>query len=675
MNAFSSVLANGDHGLGTLVSSVDNYLLENGSDVQARISAFLDEHMPWPYVRCGGNLKGGGAAWSARKERARALTERWISFNTTTHWNVITLDCDHQDWPHYLQRLREQGQPEPTMVLRSRRSGHAQVTWKYAKGKNKASAEMRRLHEGIYGHLRESLVADPQFKQYLGYNPLHDYYEVVLFTGKVYEFRDFIGPAIEWSGDAFVLAPQLTAQHEGYRPGIPAVPKGIDEAIGPKGSRVFDIGRQRVYRMRCADYAGILAIYEDVAAELRSPIKYKQLQGMARRSAQWMAARPEMLGKPAREERDIDHRVMTREAEQRGQVKEWHKLDVTSKRTLAAERTNAGRSITAIAAIAAAVDRLWAVGTVITQAAVASEADISERQVRRVWNDTAPYAKQDSRSNPFSPPGQGMGSLSLRGLAAASRERARVAKAEEKQAKAEAERAAVEAARQTALAVKAAVAYRALAAAMLKPGATPQPVPPGPMDEHPEVRAARGETLAAHRDAARRTRARRERIAAATEAEERRSLFEGMAAAGDTAGFETWMVAAEKRWDWAEQSVEAELRHVRVRQLMQRAVALKRYRREWDEAVARAALTDAGRAVRDAICAVPRPCRYRPGDALRTSVDGIDRIAAGIPVPLDDKRECQARLPVIVPPVPALSWPAGIPMPSFIRERLATQGQ
>ncbi len=128
------------------------------------------------------------------KERERALTEQWISFNNSKYWNAQVVDCDHEEWPHYLTRLREQGQPEPTMVV-SGASGTAHIVWWYTKGKTKSSAVIRRLHEGIYEYLRASLCGDVHFKQTLTKNPLHNAYDVVLFTGETYDFSDFIWPS------------------------------------------------------------------------------------------------------------------------------------------------------------------------------------------------------------------------------------------------------------------------------------------------------------------------------------------------------------------------------------------------------------------------------------------------------------------------------------------------
>ena len=178
--------------------------------------------------------------------------------------------------------------------------------------------------------------------------------------------------------------------------------------------------------------------------------------------------------------------------------------------------------------------------------------------------------------------------------------------------------------------------YRAMATAMLKLGATLQPMLPGPMDRHPVVRAALNEALAAHRDAKRRLQARRDRAAQAADAEERRELFEYMASAQDRAGFRAWIAKEEERRGWMLQSVEDEPRHVRATAYMRYAVHIRRCRADWDKAVTLA--------------------RHRDDAAFWEAAR-----RRGQPI-------------VIVPPTPedtvaslepSHTWPVGIPMPSY----------
>ena len=265
---------------------------------------------------------------------------------------------------------------------------------------------MRRLHHGIYEHLRGSLCGDPLFKQYLTKNPLHEAYEVNSFTGNTYDFSDFLGPAVDFSGDDFVLAPKWQGQFQGKNPDIAAVPTNLKEAAGPKGSRVWNLGYPQVHRRRSADYAIIYAIYEKVACDLGSPITPKELAGMAKRSVRWMVAHPNMLGTPARDLRDIDHGVMRREAEQRGQAGEWRELDIRSKRTLAAERTNSIRKASTEQRITQAVVSMLDRHLPITQKTLQKESSVCLRTIKQLWNKVLESATIGaSRSNPFSPEG------------------------------------------------------------------------------------------------------------------------------------------------------------------------------------------------------------------------------------------------------------------------------
>ena len=346
---------------------------------------------------------------SRRRERDEALKHKWVSFNTREYINVLTVDCDHADWPHYLKRLHEQGVPEDHLVVGTE-GGTAQVSWVLAKGVRRDNPVQMRLYEGAYEALRASLQGDAQFKGYLVKNPLHAMHGVLHFRAGTVELSDLIKPLIAWSGEKdYVLAPRprMDAQFGGRKPGIPAVPVTMQEAAGPKGSRVWEIGRQRCYRRRTSDPAIIGGILDEVAAELGSPIKPRTLRGMTKRISRWMAAHPNMLGVPACELRDIDHGVMAREAKARDQAWAWSNLDKTSKRVLAAERTNALQHGRTNAAIADAVRRLWDACEPVTQAALAEAAGVCVRQIKRIWNECVTSPKGDIRSNPFFPAGGG----------------------------------------------------------------------------------------------------------------------------------------------------------------------------------------------------------------------------------------------------------------------------
>ena len=107
---------------------------------------------------------------------------------------------------------------------------------------------------------------------------------------------------------------------------------------------------------------------------------------------------------------------------------------------------------------------------------------------------------------------------------------------------------------------------------------------------------AREEAIAAYRDARRRMQARRDRAKQKAEADKRRELFAQLAKAGDLAGFDAWMSAEMERWDWVLASEEGPAkRHA----FMRRAVALKRYRKEWTLALTLARHADAQRYERE----------------------------------------------------------------------------
>ena len=531
---------------------------------------------------------------SRRRERDEALKHKWVSFNTREYINVLTVDCDHADWPHYLKRLLEQGVPEPHLVVGTE-GGTAQVSWVLAKGVRRDNPVQMRLYEGAYEALRTSLQGDAQFKGYLVKNPLHAMHGVLRFRAGTVELSDLLGPLIEWSGEKdYVLAsrPRMDAQFEGRKPCIPAVPLTMQEAAGPKGSKVWEIGRQRCYRHRTSDPAIIAGILDEVAAELGSPIKPRTLQGMTKRISRWMAAHPNMLGTPACELRDIDHGVMTREAEERGQAWAWSNLDRTSKRVLAAERTNSIQHGRTAAAVVDAVARLWEGCEPITQAALAEAAGVCVRQIKRIWNESVTPPKGDIRSNPsFAPPGGlpqgeplggGNGGtllLTLKQVSILSKERAKAARI---RMEGEARAARDEAKRVAGLVLR----YEAHAVAMGKRGVVPV-VPPclpwGTKGEgSPEVLAAYQAALDATADAGRRQEARVRKAQADERAAERRAMFRGWAEAGVREPFMAWMGQQGAWWDRITAGLTGDGLALKD---MQRRTAFKRYWQDWREAM------------------------------------------------------------------------------------------
>jgi hypothetical protein len=518
------------------------------------------------YVRCGGNLKNTGNSWSRMKPKNLALREQWISYNNNSHWNALTIDCDHTDWPQYLRCLIADGMPEPSIIV-SGYSGTAHITWLYAIGKNKTDADMRRMHEGIYEALRAALCGDILFKQYLTKNPVHLAYDVVRFTGNTYDFSDFLTPLIESYGEnSYVLGPKWESQFQGKNPNIKPFPATLEDIAGPKGSRVFEIGHRRVHRRRSADYGVIHSIYQDVATELGSPIAAKALAGMAKRSTRWMLAHPNMIGTPARDMRIIDEGIMRRDAAKRNQLKEWNSLELSTKRALAAERTNTIRQDKAAGTLVSAAVSLWNGHKNITQISLANEAGMSLRYVKTCWNTyLGKIPKGAPRSNPFSIANGAASLASLSGKNTTLKQLSILSK----------QRAASFRQEQESISL-----YYEQAKRMKMRNAEVEQVVPRGANASAELKASHTAALASQADCKRRADARIVRYEQKFQAQQRRERFQAWAIADDMEAYRLFLKQESTFWDMLQDSV-ADDKDSKDKVRMRRGVAFKRYTTEW----------------------------------------------------------------------------------------------
>lgn len=521
------------------------------------------------YVLCSDTLKTEDAA-SARLPLHEAVRCRWISLNSR-HWiNAVTVDCDHSSWREELRALSDQGEPDPTFVTWNPSTDHAQVTWVLPIGARRSNARQMRLLDGVRARLTAALSGDSQFKNWLIRNPLHPDNSVLWFSPQAVELSALLGPLVDWCDEGeHVLPPRVSAQHEGRKPSIAAIPTGLHDVAGPKGSRVFELGAAMVRRLRTSDRATIRATLDQVASDLKSPITARQLDGMAGRIARWMAKQPWATGRPVNglERPDIDHGAMTREARDRGMLDAWIRTPRATKLPLAAERTNQLRKGKTRAAILTGVDALARSGQAITQAALAHASGLTVRTIRRAWTDGSMFAGQeDTRSYPFCaalpPPEYGTPPLTLARLAARSQARAK--RLEED--------------------ARIIAAYDEAAARMTKRGGKPEKVPPRGPDASPAVVDAHQNALAARRDAMRRQEARQERKEMAERSEARKRNFRAWADAEDPLAFQTFYRAEVERWEERENRIDpAEKERVR-RHHERRGRYLRSLREAWAEA-------------------------------------------------------------------------------------------
>jgi hypothetical protein len=467
------------------------------------------------------------------------------------------------------------GVPAPTVITSSPEKGTAHITWFFAIGLNRSNPSQMRLFQGIKDRLNRELDGDPNFKNHLGKNPLHEAYEVHSFVPQAYELREFLDPLQAWSDEGdYVLPPRLAAQHEGRRPGIQAIPTTLRDIAGTKGSRVFWMAVELVRRLRTSDLATIRATFERVAAELKSPATAKQLDGMASRCAVWMAKQAWATGRPVNgmARPGIDHGAMTREAEQAGKLETWMRTAREVKLPLAAARTNELRKGKTRANIVEAVQRLHERGEVVNQSSLAVESGCSLKTIKRAWNDDSIFKQEGvTRSYPYcaaSRPEGGRVALTLSYISVQS-------KIEAKRREEDAQRIQ---------------AYDELTARMMKRGARPEVVPPRGPDASQDVVDAHRRALAA-RDLARGKQDERERKAELKARKaERQEIFIEWARSNDEEAFKAFYQSEVRKWEARELRIDpSEKEQLRTHHLRMRSY-LKRVRADWDQARARHAV-------------------------------------------------------------------------------------
>ena len=626
------------------------------------LANFLLPRLPRALL-CSNNLKTEEAT-SRYMPLGRALRRKWMGMQARDQKriNVLLIDCDGPNWRAELDALIVRGLPPPTFIVVSpvrtmgnKRTGQltqdrghetAHLYWVLAypvkKENPKAYDLFRRTRDGLVA----LLGGDQAAAGHLGKNPFHPAYVTEVGPLVPVGLLDLCRPMQAWSEEGEYFLPERTVSRDGSPLYVPsgtrlAVTSAplTDQEAGQWG-RLFE-ARHGIYATRTRDYGLVLAMVEEHAAAVGSRATRADMRHTARSIHKFMVRTH--AGGDIRE--GIDHYVMTREHIEAGERAAWVAMSKQEKRVAAAARTNGMRKGSTKGKLAAAAMLLWTAGEVITQSALAGAAEMSERTVLRLWNDpqilfglhdSIVSGKHDTRSyQGFTHEGtegvrEGVpGLATLRALAVASRGRAAAAA---ERARQEAKASMAEERRAVGLARP----WRRLAAAMMRTGALPQPVPSCPAGSPPAVHAARADALAAYRDARRRLQARRDRAVQQADAEERRERFAGWAKDRDVDALEAWMAGKAEWWDCMEGVVAGDGSGARARMRLRRAVAFKRYRAEWKEAVKAAALGDRERDVRADVMDIRLPARragFRRGDVVRLAMDALDRIAAALPRP------------------------------------------
>jgi hypothetical protein len=532
------------------------------------------------FILCSDTLKTASPS-SYRLPIDQAHKCQWISWNSRSHINALIIDCDNsEDWRNGLRHLLAQGVPAPTYVVTSPK-GTGHIVWFFPIGIRRDNRKRMRLFEGIRDRLNREIGGDTQFKGYLTKNPLHAAYRVESFTGQNHELQDFIGPLIEWSDEEdYVLPPKIKDQVEEKPIHLPALPKSMAEAIGAKGSRVWEAGRQHVYRLRTSDRATILSTLEHHARALGSPISAKALNGMAGRISRWMAAQPWANGKPASELRDIDFGVMTREADaispEYGSA--WrYEIKRPEKLRLSAERTNKIRNGKSDLSLIQSIQVLAMRDELITQASISEMSGLGIATVKRAWKKNPKGITRSYPFFPFSSEGAGRQSSTLKEVVHFLNEGIRI----------------------KIFNIKMIGEYQRLASQMKKRGASPQSIPSLPPNYTREAAQARRQAEMARRDCVRRHEKNEERKAMKARRATRLAKMAGWANTRNHQGFDDFLKSEKARWEALEIFISPEDREKLNRHRMRMYVTLKRIKSEWQQAKLKAARRGIFRVERD----------------------------------------------------------------------------
>ena len=525
-----------------------------------------------------------------------ALGHQWMAFNCEKWTNAETADCDDADWDERLDELTRMGLPAPLFIAVSPWKGSAHLAWAYDRPVNNEDPRQTRLRRGVKRGLAVAFGADPRFANRLQKNPWHlrpgpiqpgpgrpgnvllwesyelsqprtTYHTIVSQEPQAVPLLDLFRPLAAYAADRGIrlLQPTEGATRRVFvRVPTPAAP-------APLGSRLFHAARVRVYRACTADADTIRGIVQRMAAEMGSPAQAADVDGITASVRTFMLERwtgPLDGRSGQRGTRDIDHGVMTREAQADGCAAEWDAMSVTDKRVAAALRSAARSKGSHDDAVQKAAEDQVADGLPLTKAAIAARSGASLSTVQRRWKllSIAP-ANRSNGPNPLLPSGTGATAPSARpspeNPSSSFSSLAELARRDR--------------------GVRRAVAILARAAAeAARPGAVPLPLPKVDPDvaAAPAVRQARRVAEAAVVDARRRAEARVARRASAERAADMRRR------AADLAAGWTWfrqhVADLDEEWDAREAGADPEERPgVRLRR---EAVLIGRWR-SWRAAV------------------------------------------------------------------------------------------
>lgn len=330
-----------------------------------------------------------------------AVRAQHIAVKTRTHQHAIVVDCDHADWPELLDAMAGHGLPRPTWIAADPWKATAHLAWwlhdPVCTTEHGREAP-RRLLDIVAKLLTQALRGDPAYSGSMTKNPwapgpaptragepaipalwaAHREMEcqpadpprpplryATIPAPALHDLGELRRALLRWQEAAEVPTPGRR------RPVVPA-------QEGERGRRLFDASRHQIYAAWPLTADQVQGIVAEQVAALGSPISDRQRAGMAARMHRWMVRNYRA---------DAGRRRADGSPMQRGRDRlEGASLDLCERQAVAARRTAEGRRQASEAAIREAAARLAAAGGPVTAAALAAEAGLSERTLRRIRN-------------------------------------------------------------------------------------------------------------------------------------------------------------------------------------------------------------------------------------------------------------------------------------------------
>ena len=312
------------------------------------------------------------------------VSHGWLGLNTSEHANTVWLDIDGPDWRERLSHAVAASLPAPAWISESERGAHLGWILRTPVGMTStdlaADNRRARLLSVTLSYLRTALGADPCASHGgLTKNPFSPRWTTTVGPLDLVDLKDLLRPL-----EALAVA-------EGWEAPRWVRRSTYDPADSPRGTRLWDSLRFKAYATG-EDGEAVLREWADELAEaLGSPASESQRAGMARRVARFMQAKWRYGGRVAPLS---PTQVLARQAQ--------------AGRTVAQARASSRDD-----ALFAAIARLQARGETPGQEAIATEANVGLRTVKRAWPklwdmivNKVPYAPPTSVSSATPTPEQ-----------------------------------------------------------------------------------------------------------------------------------------------------------------------------------------------------------------------------------------------------------------------------